>query len=114
MKMYVDLDQYLLTLSYLAPSVIVCYVVFCGLAKLLAKLTRDAFRLPFFGHVGCLILACAGAPIVALWFVDRPIDLMGGAGKSLLIGAITAFLVVAMVENAGRRMGNRTDSDSAR
>lgn len=109
--MYVDLDQYLLTASFLVPSVVVSYFVFCGFAKLLAKLTGHAFKLPLLGHVACIIVACAAAPIVALWFIDRPADLMGGSGKALLVGAIAAFAVVAMAEETGRhRKGKESNA----
>jgi hypothetical protein len=97
MKMYADLDQYLLTASFLAPSVIISYFVFCCLAKFLARVTGSTFKLPLLGHVACIVVACAVAPIVALWFIDRPADLMGGSGKALLAGAIAAFAVAAMV-----------------
>lgn len=103
MKMYVDFEQYLLTASFLAPSVIVSYFVFYGLAKLLARFTRTTFKLSVLAHVGCIVVACATAPMIAVWIVDRPIDLMNGSGKSLLVGAIAAFAVVAMVEEIGRQ-----------
>lgn len=111
MKMYADLDQYLLTASFLAPSVIISYFVFCWLAKLLAKVTGNTFKLPLLGHVACIVGACAAAPMVALWFIDRPADLMGGSGKALLVGAIAAFAVVALVEEAGRqRKGEQSNA----
>lgn len=109
MKMYVDLEQYLLAASFLAPSVLVSYAVLCWLAKLLARLTRSTFRLPFLGHIGCIIAACAVAPVVALWVIDRPLQFMDGSGKSLLIGAISAFAVVAMVEECGRQRTRSTE-----
>jgi hypothetical protein len=112
MKMYADLDQYLLTASFLAPSVIISYFVFCCLAKLLARVTGSTFKLPLLGHVACIVVACAAAPIVALWFIDRPADLMGGSGKALFVGAIAAFAVVAMVEETGRqRKGKESDAE---
>jgi hypothetical protein len=111
MKMYVDMEQYLLTASFLAPSVLVSYLIFFWLAKLLAKLTGHVFGLPLLGHVACIVVACAAAPIVARWFTDRPADLMGSSGKALLIGAIAAFFVVAMVEETGRhRKGKESDA----
>lgn len=103
MKMYVDLDQYLLTASFLTPSVVVSYAVLWWLAKLLAKLSKDALRLPVLWHVACIVLACAAAPIVALWFTKRPADLMDGSGKSLLVGAIAALGVIAVAEETARR-----------
>lgn len=49
--------------------------------------------------------------MVALWFIDRPADLMGGSGKALLVGAIAAFAVVALVEEAGRqRKGEQSNA----
>jgi hypothetical protein len=101
--MFVDLDQYLLTAAFLAPSVLVSYVVFCWLAKLLARLHGDTFKLPLLGHIACILVACAAAPIIALWYSDSPADLMDGSGKALLAGAIAAFGVVAMVEDTGRQ-----------
>lgn len=103
MKMYVDLDQYLLTAAGLVPSTVVSYVVFYWLAKVLAKIAHSTFRLAPLGHVACIVFACAAAPIVALWFIDRPLELMDGSGKSLLVGAIAAFAVISIAQEYSRQ-----------
>ena len=103
MKIFVDIDQYLLTASYLLAPVLLFYAVFFGLAKLLSRLTGDQFRLPFYGHIGCAMAACALAPFVALFLVDRPAELHESSGRFIVTAAIAAFIVVGFTHEMVRK-----------
>jgi fucose 4-O-acetylase-like acetyltransferase len=102
MKMYSDVQQYFLTASFLTAGVVVGYVVLFWIAKGLARLTSYTFRLPWFAHAACLLCAWLVAPMVALFFVDRPSDLMGN-GKALLVGALAALIVIGAAEEFARK-----------
>jgi hypothetical protein len=98
MQIFVDVQQYLLSAAALAPSTLLSYLVFYWLAKLATKALGGYFGLSFLGHAVFILVACALAPIVAIWFVARPADLLDGSGKALWAGAISALLAVAAAQ----------------
>lgn len=92
--LYSDYQQYLLTAAYMAPSALISYTVIYWLGKLMMR----RFRLRFIVHLLLVALSCVFSPVVAVWFADRPIDLMAAPGKSFLIAAGCSLFVIGIAQ----------------
>jgi hypothetical protein len=92
---YSDFQQYMLTAAYMAPSALVSYVPLCWIAKLMMR----RFRVPFMAHLLLIALACIFSPLLAVWFIERPIELMETPAKSFLIAAGCTLVVIGIAQD---------------
>lgn len=103
MRFYADLSQYLLTASMLVPHVAVGYGLSVLLAKLVARIGGDRFEMRGWAHLAVLVVASAAAPLVALFVIQKPIDLIEKPWTAFGIGGLTAFSIVVALEPEIRR-----------
>ena len=93
MRMFNDLTQYSLTMAMLAAPAILFY----GAIYWISRRLMPTFRLGVLGHLTCIVLAIGLAPFVALFVIDRPIELQ--SGKALYVGFLTSLGVLIAAQS---------------